>query len=177
MSNADLPSGAAADNASVSPDDFRAVCGLFPSGVTVVTRNLKDGRPYGMTVSSFTSVSLAPPMILVCIDKSAGFMENLSTGLPFIVNVLSESQQHLAQRFSSRREDNRFAGLDWLVGWQNVPLLEGVAASFGCYLSRAVEGGDHLILLGSVQHVMQHGNRSLVWCESKYHCLPPAGMG
>jgi len=177
MSNADLRSGAAAENVGVSPDDFRAVCGLFPTGVTVVTRNLSDGRPYGMTVSSFTSVSLFPPMILVCIDRSAGFLEDLSTGLPFIVNVLSENQQNLAERFSSRREDDRFAGLDWLASWSNVPLLTGIAASFGCSLSRVVEGGDHLILLGSVQQVLRHGDRSLVWCESKYHCLPAVGTG
>ncbi len=172
MSNPELGAEPLSANAGVSPDGFRAVCGLFPSGVTVVTRTLSSGRPYGMTVSSFTSVSLFPPMILVCIDRSAGFLDGLSAGAPFIVNVLSESQQHLAQRFAARRESDRFAGLDWLVGWQGVPLLKDIAASFSCSLERIVEGGDHFILLGSVHQVMQHGSRSLVWCESKYHCLP-----
>ncbi len=68
------------DRAEVSPEEFRAICGLFPSGVTVVTRRLDDGRPYGMTVSSFASVSLEPPLILVCIDTAAGFLERAQIG-------------------------------------------------------------------------------------------------
>lgn len=160
------------DQADVSREDFRAICGLFPSGVTVVTRRLSDGRPYGMTVSSFTSVSLDPPLILVCIDSSAGFVVGLKPGLSFLVNVLGEDQQHLAKRFSNRQEDNRFFGVKWTPGWKDVPRLEGTVASFGCSVEQIIEAGDHFVLIGAVQELERHQGRALVWCERGYHCLP-----
>lgn len=159
-------------SSEVAAEVFREVCGVLPSGVTVVTRRLEDGRPYGMTVSSFTSVSLEPPLILVCIDKQAGFADRLDVSLPFVVNVLSEEQKHLAKRFSNRREEDRFSGVDWNSGWQDVPLLAGTAASFDCAVVQIVEAGDHFILIGAVSGVRAHGKRALVWCERNYHVLP-----
>lgn len=161
-----------ARQSDVSAEEFRALCGLFPSGVTVVTRRLEDGRPYGMTVSSFTSISLQPPLILVCIDASAGFMGGLRREEPFIVNVLGEEQEDLARRFSNRREDNRFSGVEWKPGWADVPRLEGTVASFCCSVERVVEAGDHFVLIGAVRKLERHRGRALVWCERNYHCLP-----
>lgn len=158
--------------AALSSDEFRAICGLFPSGVTVVTRTLADGRPYGMTVSSFTSVSLHPPLILVCIEKEAGFLDGLDAGLPFMVNILGEEQQHLAKRFSNRCEADRFLGVEWTSGWANVPHLQGTVASFGCSLERSFEAGDHEVLIAAVRSSERHEGRALVWCERNYHCLP-----
>ena len=160
------------ESAATFAAKFRAVCGSFPSGVTVVTRRLADGRPYGMTVSSFTSVSLHPPLILVCIDKDAGFVEDLKPTLPFIVNILSDEQQHLAKRFSNRREEDRFSGVDWSSGWADVPRLKGAVATFGCSLDRIIEAGDHFVLIGAVHGLERHKGRPLVWCERNYHCLP-----
>jgi flavin reductase (DIM6/NTAB) family NADH-FMN oxidoreductase RutF len=152
--------------------DFRAACGLFPTGVTVITRTLSDGTPYGMTVSSFTSVSLHPPLVLVCIDRSARFLTDLAPGMHFAINVLSEQQQSIATRFANRQEDNRFAGAHWHAGWQDVPLLSGGVAAFGCLLTQIVEGGDHLILIGEVLHLQRHSGSPLVWCDRSYHALP-----
>jgi flavin reductase (DIM6/NTAB) family NADH-FMN oxidoreductase RutF len=157
---------------TVSAAEFRAACGLFPSGVTIVTRRLNDGRPYGMTVSSFTSVSLDPPLILVCLDKNATFINDLSHGLPIAVNVLSEKQQNLAIRFANKREENRFAGLEWRPGWNGVPLLAGVVATFVCAIDRVIEGGDHLILIAAVRDVNTYEGGALVWCQRNYHSLP-----
>lgn len=157
---------------NVTAAAFRSVCGLFPSGVTVVTRKLNDGRPYGMTVSSFTSVSLHPPLILVCIDKEAGFLQDLHGELPFIVNVLNEEQEQLARRFADRRETERFSGVAWFSGWENLPQLENTVAIFGCVLDRAIEAGDHLLLIGSVRHIEWREGWPLVWCNRAYHCLP-----
>ena len=159
------------ETAAVSPAAFRSVCATFPSGVTVVTR-LRDGRPYGMTVSSFTSVSLHPPLVLICIDKEAGFSHGLSHGLPFIVNVLSEEQQELAKRFANRREEDRFSGVAWSAAWADVPRLEATVATVGCSVDQIVEAGDHLVLIGAVQILERHMGRPLVWCERDYHCLP-----
>jgi flavin reductase (DIM6/NTAB) family NADH-FMN oxidoreductase RutF len=156
----------------VAASDLRGACGLFPTGVTVVTRRFPDGRPHGMTVSSFTSVSLDPPLILVCIDKRAGFLLELSEDVQFAVNVLREDQQELAVRFSRTPEGGRFAGIDWVEDSRGLPLLGGVVASFACSLEQMVEAGDHFLLIGAVEEIRRQSGRALVWCESGYHSLP-----
>jgi flavin reductase (DIM6/NTAB) family NADH-FMN oxidoreductase RutF len=160
---------------AVTAAEFRAACGLFASGVTVVTRRLPDDTPYGMTVSSFTSVSLDPPLILVCLDRGTRFLRDLAPDQPFAVNVLSEHQQHIAARFADRNEEDRFSGIDWSPGWNAVPLMSGVIATFACNLQQNVEGGDHLILIGEVQEIHHHKGSPLVWCDRGYHCLPAVG--
>lgn len=152
--------------------EFRAACGLFASGVTIVTRRLPDGSPYGMTVSSFTSVSLEPPLVLVCIDRNARFLQDLAAEQPFAVNVLREHQQHLAARFADRNEENRFAGIEWTPGWRNVPLVGGVVVTFACALHQRIESGDHLILVGEVHDIQRHKGGPLIWCDRGYHHLP-----
>lgn len=157
---------------TVSAAEFRAACGLFPSGVTVVTRRSRSGGAYGMTVSSFTSVSLHPPLILVCINKRARMI--VGDGHPgrFAVNILNEQQQELAVRFSAVPDHLRFEGLPWSEGWGGVPLIDGVVASLACTTHSIIEAGDHFILVGQVNDIRMHSGRALVWCESRYHCLP-----
>lgn len=152
--------------------DFRAASARFPTGVAVVTRKLPDGRAHGMTVSSFTSVSLHPPLILVCIDKRATFASALTPGMPFVVNVLAHEQQPLAARFAAMPEGQRFSGLHWHESSRGVPVLAGVVAVFECLLHDAVEAGDHWIVLGLVDSLHRHDGRPLVWCDSAYHYLP-----
>jgi flavin reductase (DIM6/NTAB) family NADH-FMN oxidoreductase RutF len=128
-----------------------------------------------MTVSSFTSVSLNPPLILVCIDKRAGFGADLpsdAASVSFAVNVLRDDQQWIAARFSTGSEQDRFAGIDWTPGLNDVPLLGGTVASFTCTVENIVDAGDHFIFLGRVRELRRSGGRPLVWCESGYHCLP-----
>jgi flavin reductase (DIM6/NTAB) family NADH-FMN oxidoreductase RutF len=130
-----------------------------------------------MTVSSFTSVSLDPPLILVCIDQRAGFLPQLRTGDFFAVNVLDEAQQPLAVRFSRLIEEDRFDGVEWAGGPQGVPLLKGAVAAFVCSLEQDVPAGDHHILIGLVREIQRSEGYPLVWCGSAYHCLPrPAGQ-
>ena len=157
---------------AVTAAEFRAACALFPTGVTVVTRLLPDASPSGMTVSSFTSVSLEPPLILVCIDKRASFLIRVVKGLTFAVNVLREDQEPLAIRFSTSPEDGRFSGVHWAEGPHRVPLLSDCVAAFICTLDQCVEAGDHFVLIGAVQEIRRDEGRALVWCESGYHCLP-----
>jgi flavin reductase (DIM6/NTAB) family NADH-FMN oxidoreductase RutF len=162
-------------NRLVSAAEFRSASGLFASGVTVVTRRLPENSPYGMTVSSFASVSLAPPLILVCIDCGARFLRDLSLREPFAVNILSEHQQHIAARFASRDEEDRFSGVEWISGWKDVPLVAGVVVTFACSLRQTVQSGDHLILIGEVHEIQRHRGSPLVWCDRGYHCLPAVG--
>jgi flavin reductase (DIM6/NTAB) family NADH-FMN oxidoreductase RutF len=159
----------------VSAAEFRSACGLFASGVTVVTRRLPDHSPYGMTVSSFTSVSLEPPLVLACIDRAARFLVELSPAEPFAVNILSDRQQHIAARFANRDEADRFSAIEWAPGWNGVPLLAGVVVTFACSLHQTFESGDHFILVGEVHDIQRHKGSPLVWCDRGYHCLPAVG--
>ena len=160
---------------AVTAAEFRAACGLFASGVTVVTRRLPDDSPYGMTVSSFTSVSLEPPLVLVCIDRKARFLKNLEPDQPFGINILSERQQQIATRFADRNEEDRFAGLAWMPGWNGVPLVSGVVATFACALQQIIESGDHFILIGEARQIQRHKGSPLIWCDRGYHYLPGVG--
>ena len=126
-----------------------------------------------MTVSSFTSVSLHPPLILVCIDKKATFLDAIEPGLPFIVNVLSDEQQHLAKRFADHSNEQRFAELTWTPGWLEIPVIEDASATFECAVRQIVDAGDHVVLISDVRGVSKLAKRPLVWCERRYHCLPP----
>lgn len=160
---------------TVSAADFRAVSAFFPSGVTVITRRLPDGRPYGITVSSFTTVSLEPALILICIDRSSRFTDEIRSGAPFLVNVLSEGQELIARRFADRLQPDRFQGIGWNSGWSGMPLLEGTVATFGCSVNKVVEAGDHLVVIAAVHELHRHEGRALVWCERQFHSLPRHG--
>jgi flavin reductase (DIM6/NTAB) family NADH-FMN oxidoreductase RutF len=166
-----MSTGTAA-RSSISSAEFRAACALFPTGVTVITRQMRDGRPYGMTVSSFTSVSLHPPLVLVCIDRRCGFTADLSVGSPFAINVLREDQQAIAARFASAPELGRFSNIAWTAGATGVPMLQDAVGAFSCIVENVFPGGDHLIVVAAVQQVWRFSGRPLVWCDSKYHCLP-----
>lgn len=156
----------------VTAAEFRSTCALFPTGVTIVTRRMRDDRPYGMTVSSFTSLSLHPPLILVCIDRRCGLVADLNPGVPFAVNLLREDQQAIAVRFARQPEFGRFSNVDWDAGPGNVPLLRETLGSFVCAATEVLPGGDHLIVIGAVKEVRRHIGRPLVWCDSGYCGLP-----
>lgn len=160
----------------VTAAEFRSTCSLFPTGVTVITRQMRDGRPYGMTVSSFTSVSLDPPLVSVCIDRRCGFVAELSPGVAFAINVLREDQQPVAVRFAAAPELGRFSKIDWHPGATGVPLLDDAVGAFSCVVENIFPGGDHLIVVGLVLQVWRSEGRPLVWCNSGYHCLP-MGLG
>ena len=136
---------------------------------------MRDGRPYGMTVSSFTSVSLDPPLILICIDRRCGFVADLLAGVTFAVNVLREDQQLLAVRFSTPPELGRFSNMATREAEGGALLLEDVVGALICEVTEIFPGGDHLIVIGGVIEVRQFSGRPLVWCNSGYHCLPVFG--
>lgn len=147
---------------------FREALGRFPTGVTVVTAVGSDGEPYGLTVNSFTSVSLSPPLILVCIDRLSNSHDILVEAGHFVVNVLSEDQGDLAVRFATGTPEERFDVASWQPGPGGDPVLRGVVAWFACSLHAIHRAGDHSILLG---HVMDLGTRegdALVFHRGRY---------
>ena len=131
------------------PRTLRDALGCFATGVTVVTCVAEDGRPAGLTVNSFTSVSLNPPLLLVCLAKQAASAEPLTRADRFAINVLQTGQQPASIRFATRDED-RFGATPWSRGESGAPILEDSLGVFECERYAVYDGGDHHILVGQV---------------------------
>jgi flavin reductase (DIM6/NTAB) family NADH-FMN oxidoreductase RutF len=154
----------------IGKDDFRATLGRFPSGVTVVTTKDASGRFHGITVSAFASVSLEPPMILVCIEKTTGSHYAFQESEFFVVNILAEGQEGLSNRFASQIPD-KFDTVDYRLGIGEIPVLEDVLATLECRLAYAHEGGDHTIFVGLVEKSEVKDETPLVYWHGNYHKL------
>lgn len=147
---------------------FRAVLGRFASGVTVVTMRDDDERDHGMTVSAFCSVSLEPPLVLVCLDHDASMRPLLVDGSAFVVNVLAEGQEALSRRFASP-DDERFDGVGFTRGARGAPLLDDALAHLECTVHARHEAGDHTIVIGRVESaVAREGTGPLLYYRSGY---------
>ena len=130
--------------------DFRSTLGRFATGVTVITALSPDGKPIGVTISSFNSVSLDPPLILWSLSLNSPNLEALSKANHYSVNILSADQWYLSDRFASSCSD-RFANIPLRAGLSGIPLLEGCCAWFECTNEAHYPGGDHLIFIGHVE--------------------------
>ena len=151
----------------VSPDEFRAVLGRFPSGVTVVTTRGADGSDQGMTVSAFSSLSLEPPLVLICIEKTASVHDALVSAPGFIVNVLSARQEQIARRFSIVDVD-RFEGVGFSRSSDGYPILDDVLAIIECRRFGLHDGGDHTIILGEVDSTRAETGTPLLYYRGGY---------
>jgi len=155
----------------ITQDEFRAALSRFPSGVTVVTTMDRDGMLHGMTVSAFCSVSLDPPMVLVCIEKTTSSHSALSDSGVFVVNILSEHQRDLSEHFASQLT-HKFSDVDYKTGIVGLPVLNDIAASLECRVEQAYEGGDHTIFLGAVEEVTVNDVRPLAYLHGDYRAIP-----
>jgi flavin reductase (DIM6/NTAB) family NADH-FMN oxidoreductase RutF len=158
----------------VDKAEFCRACAKFPTGVTILTVRDSEGGARGMTASSFTSVSLDPPLVLVCVDHKASVMAHLRRSRHVGINVLSEEQQELSTRFARRGED-RFENLEWAASDHGVPIISGVLASFECEIDRMVDAGDHAIVIAEVVRAEYRDGRPLVYFGSGYHKLHSNG--
>ena len=129
---------------------LREVMSSYPTGVTIVAGREESGEPYGLTVNSFTSVSLDPPLVLVCIARTSTSHDRLVDAPHFAVNVLSAGQAEVAMRFAQEPSEGRFDRRDWRESRTGVPILEGTTAWLECRAEHVVDGGDHTILVGRV---------------------------
>ncbi|HNP73479.1 MAG TPA: flavin reductase family protein [Kouleothrix sp.] len=148
---------------------FRQAMGYFASGVTVVTTE-HNGEPYGMTVSSFSSLSLVPPLVLICIDKSAPTHQALLGAGKFVVNVLEKRQEHLSRRFATTSRE-KFKGVAWHSGTLALPVLDHVLAVIECRVHATIEAGDHTIFVGEVYDTDVHEGAPLLYFRRGYHEL------
>ena len=156
-----------------SKAEFRAALGMFATGVTIVTARSSTGELVGLTANSFNSVSMAPPLVLWSLARSATSMHAFSTGSHYAINILGADQQDLALRFASRDAD-RFAGVDFVVGVAGAPLLAGAAATFECFNRSRYEEGDHVIFVGEVERCTQRtGASPLLFHGGKFYTEHP----
>lgn len=150
---------------------YRNALASFPSGVTIVTVFDAQGDPWGLTANSFTSVSLEPPIISVCIAKSGRVFPTLQDSNTFAVNILSTDQRDLAMHFASNTE-NRFDGTPWTVNADGAPLLPDASAQLDCIVHARVDAGDHEILLGRVIGFETNPTPPLVYCRGTFFAAP-----
>lgn len=150
----------------IDPDTFRSVLGRFPSGVTVITVSGSKGD-CGMTVSSFCSLSLSPPMVLLCIDHEARMYDILQSATHFAVNVLEASQEVIARRFSDP-DVERFDGVGFQPGRSGAPVLNDVLAWMECRVADVFPGGDHTIFTGIVELADSRAGEPLVYYRGGY---------
>jgi flavin reductase (DIM6/NTAB) family NADH-FMN oxidoreductase RutF len=150
--------------------EFRRSLGQFASGVTVVTTRDGAGQPQGLTASSFCSVSLEPPLVLVCVDNRLGARRAIEESGLFAVSVLAESQEAISRRFAGGGAD-KFTGVELVPGTSGVPLVAGALAHIECRLAAAHTAGDHTIFVGEVLRLEATPGRPLLYHESGYHRL------
>lgn len=152
---------------SIDPIKLRNALGKFPTGVTIVTTKFAD-EFIGMTISSFNSVSLNPPLILWSIDKSARSLPAFQEASQFAVHVLREDQQELSNLFARQGAD-KFANVELEIGIADVPMLSEYGARFQCQVEHQYEGGDHVIIVGRILDFDAHdGKAPLVFHSGSY---------
>ncbi|MEY3989334.1 MAG: hypothetical protein RI985_415 [Chloroflexota bacterium] len=148
---------------------FRKVMGSFASGVTVVT-TMHDNIRYGMTVSSFCSVSLDPQLLLVCITKTLPTHQAIVQSGAFGVSILAANQAHISQQFASRVAD-KFAGVDVTMSPLGIPLIDHTCAAIECTVEHQHSGGDHTIFVGRITHALINDYEPLAYFRGAYRSL------
>lgn len=153
----------------ITDADFKHAMSHFASGVTIVTTE-HDGKPFGMTVSSFASLSLHPPLVLVCVEKSLKTHDAIVAAGRFGVSILSAEQSDVSNRFASRSDD-KFAGIAVDRGALGLPLIGGALTSLECHLHAQLAGGDHTIFVGEVASVRTREGAPLLYFRAAYRDL------
>jgi flavin reductase (DIM6/NTAB) family NADH-FMN oxidoreductase RutF/pimeloyl-ACP methyl ester carboxylesterase len=155
------------DRKLTDPASYRKALGNYLTGVTVVATVGRDGEARGFTANSFTSVSLSPPLVLVCINRNSASAESFREGKGFSVNVLSERQSDISTIFATRDAD-RFAKVAWQKGPSGNPILDDVTAWFDCRQHAIIDAGDHFILIGEVEGFGKAPSNPLGYCRGAH---------
>lgn len=159
-----------------TPEFFRRVLGTFATGVTVITAERAPGEVHGMTANSFTSVSLDPPLVLVCVDQEARLLSYLKTQRRFGVSILSDSQQRVSEFFAEPRQDPADCsrlGIRFRWTETGIPLLEDALAHLACDVVAQYMAGDHTIFIGEVESLESFDGEPLLYLHSQYRRLQP----
>ncbi|HLK51739.1 MAG TPA: flavin reductase family protein [Bryobacteraceae bacterium] len=154
----------------VSSEDFRRACGRFATGVAIASVMDEAGTAHGLTVSSFTSVSLNPPLLLICLGQEVTMIEAFRRAPYFGINILREQDRELSQRFATKGLD-RFNGIGWRPGRTGVPLIDSALATIECETYQRFGSGDHDILVGRVVGTRVEEGTPLLYYASRYRKL------
>jgi len=152
----------------MDPKAFRKVMGSFPTGVTVVSARDASGEPRGLTVNAFTSVSLDPPLVLVCLDHGSSTHDLLLEAETFAVSMLSVDQKGVALRCATEPSATRFRDIVWWEGPGGRPIVTGCAAWLACRIHAVHPGGDHSIVVGLVEEIGQGDDEPLAFFRGSF---------
>jgi flavin reductase ActVB len=158
--------------ANALPERLKGVMRRFAAGVTVITSMNPQGDPAGMTATAFTSVSVDPPMVLVCANAESRTSAAIAEHGSFAVNLLASDDRALAELFASRTED-KFEGVEWTLQDPGVPVLARALASVRCRVARTIEAGTHLIYLGDVVGADSIEGEPLIYLDGAYRLSGP----
>ena len=156
----------------ITADDFRKALGQFATGIAVATTLDEAGVPHGLTINSFNSVSLDPPLVLWSLDKGSHQLEAFRSSGFYGVSILSQDQKPVSDQFAAFVED-RFAGVEWHKGNSGAPLLADALVRIDCKVETIVEGGDHIILIGRVIDIEHGEGQPLLYHSGSYRSLGP----
>ncbi len=152
---------------SIDGDLFRSVLGRFASGITVITTRDASDRDHGMTASAFSSLSLDPPLVLVCIANDATMAPVMAAAETFAVNVLTDAQEAVSRRFAGKVDD-RFAGIGFSRGEFGDVVLDDVLAWMQCRIVARHPAGDHVIIVGQAESAGVRDARPLLYYRGGY---------
>jgi flavin reductase (DIM6/NTAB) family NADH-FMN oxidoreductase RutF len=156
----------------VDADQFRQALARWASGVTIATSLDADSQPQGMTLSAFCSVSLDPPLVLVCADQSSNTHRAIQTSKVLGVSLLASEQRELSERFASKElEAVRFEGLDCSAGSSGCPRIPGALAWLDCRVVQSVAAGDHVIYVAEVERAELGSGAPLLYFRGSYAAL------
>ena len=170
------PRNAVADARSmpIESAEFRRILGHWSTGVAVVTARATDGTPCGLTANAFSSLSLAPPLVLVCVEHDADTHECIRDGRAFAISILADGDETTARRFAGDAEGgDKFEGIAWRESVTGSPVLENALAWVDCRLSAEHPGGDHTIFVGEVADGDATEGQPLLYYRGGYHSVGP----
>src|SRR5947208_6932910 len=141
---------------AIDPSELRKVMGCFATGVTVITTRYQSVNPYGLTPNAVTSLSLTPPLLLICVDRKAETYPPFFDSKTFVLNTLAEDQEAISRRFATTGGD-KFRGLEFELGRFGTPILAGTLGHVECRIIDTLEGGDHVIHIGEGEQAGARG--------------------
>lgn len=154
---------------SVEAQQFKNALKLWASGVTVVTTETNDKQPRGMTATAFSSVSVEPPQILVCLNQSTDTGAALLETRSFAVNILTSAQEDVSNQFAgSASQEQRFANIAWQAGENGAPILTDALGVLECRVVQQIQAGSHWVIIGEVENVVCREGNPLLYFNSAY---------
>ena len=151
----------------VSADEFRLVCSRFATGVCVITTTAPESGPHGITVNSFTSLSLDPPLVMAAIGSLSRQLPAFEKSGFFAVNILGETQETLSRHFA-RRQEGRFQDIPWSPGQTGSPVFADTLGVIECQIVQSFDAGDHRVLVGKALHATVQEGKPLLYYRSGY---------